>query len=135
MFLTDLVFRATEPGRARLESHLIWNDDRFGYVRIPEGVATDLGSTPQLLHRFRTFDPWHTGRRSAVIHDYLYAYGKWPDGRPVTRATADEFLRYGIVAEGYGASVARSWWLGVRVGGWLPWGRYRARELRGSPPL
>lgn len=131
MFLTDLILVTTRPGAARLVSPLIWECARFGRVVFPAAYETDLGSTPQLLHRFRAFDPWHTGRKAAVGHDYLYAAGKWPDGRPVTRAEADEFLRLAIVAEGHSAAVARSWWLGVRAGGWVPWGRYRRAESEG----
>ena len=125
MFLTDLILRTTRPGAAALVAPLVWRDARFGQAIFPSGYETDLGSTPQFTHRFRAFDPWHTGRKAAVGHDYLYAAGQWPDGRPVTRAEADEFLRLAIVAEGHSAALARSWWLGVRLGGWLPWKRYR----------
>lgn len=134
MWRSDLVLRATLPGFARLEAPLVWNDDiggkpgKFGLVVFPAGSLTDLGSTPQTLRRFAAFDPWKTGRLAAVGHDFLYARGAWPDGRRVTRETADEFLRVAIIAEGYSAFVARSWWLGVRSCGWLPWGRYRAAD-------
>jgi hypothetical protein len=130
MFLTDLDLRATAPGYGRLLAPLVWGDLRYGTVVIPAGTDTDLGSTPQMLRRFRAFDPWHTGRKAAVVHDYLYRNGKWPDGRVCSRADADEFLRVAMVAEGYSASVARSWWLGVRSCGWLPWRDYRNAEQK-----
>ena len=128
MFLTDLDLRAIERGMARLLAPLVWESPAYGRVVFPAGSVTDLGSTPQFLHRFKAFDPWQTGRRAAVGHDYLYAHGKWPDGRPVTRAEADEFLRVALISEGHSASLARSWWLGVRSGGWLPWREYRRAE-------
>lgn len=135
MWRTDLVLRATDPGLARLDSPLVWDDREtaphgkgFGRVEFPAGSMTDLGSTPQPLRRFSIFDPWRTGRKGAVGHDYLYRNGKWPDGRAVTRAEADEFLRRAIIAEGHSAFTARLWWLGVRSGGWKPWGEYREAE-------
>lgn len=132
MFKTELDLRTTEPGLARLLAPLVWDDretgGRFGLVEVPAGTITDLGSTPQLLRRFKAFDSWHTGRKAAVVHDALYNKGKWPDGRPVDRATADEFLRTAMIAEGHSAALARSWWVGVRSGGWLPWRAYRKAD-------
>lgn len=135
MFKSELDMRATEPGFCRLIAPLLWDDRHtavhgkaFGIVEVPAGTVTDLGSTPQLLHRFKAFDPWHTARRPATVHDYLYNKGKWPDGRPVTREQADEFLRVAMIAEGHSAFVARSWWFGVRSGGWLPWNAYRKAD-------
>lgn len=134
---TDLVIRATEPGYGRLELPLVFDDrpeGRFGLVEVPAGTITNLGSTPQPLRRFKAFDPWRTARKSATTHDYLYDKGRWPptpehpEGRPVTRAEADEFLRVAIIAEGHSAAVARLWWFGVRAGGWKPWGEYRAAD-------
>ena len=133
MFLTDLDMRATRPGYASLLAPLVWEDAKYGRVEIPAGTSTDLGSTPHTLRRFSAFDPWVTARRPAVVHDYLYDRGRWPDGRPVTRSEADEFLRVAMVAEGHSAAVARSWWLGVRMGGVWPWGRYR-RADKPPPP-
>jgi hypothetical protein len=135
MFLTELDLRTTTPGKARLLAPLLWRDALFGEVEFPAGTVTDLGSVPQTLRRFKAFDPWHTGRKSAVGHDALYRLGKWPDGRPCARADADEFLRVAMVAEGYSAATARSWWLGVRSCGWLPWRRYRKAEADGHPIL
>jgi hypothetical protein len=135
MWQSDLVLRATEPGLAKLDAPLVWDDRAtvtngkgFGRVEFPVHAVTDLGSTPQPLRFIRAFDPWRTGRRSAVGHDYLYRNGKWPDGRPVTRAEADRFLREGIKAEGHWSLTAASWWFGVRSCGWLPWNEYREAE-------
>ena len=136
MFKTELDVRARPPNLWLVLSPLVW-DDRlttehgkgFGRVEFPAAFITDLGSTPQLLHFIKYCDPTCVGRRSAVGHDYLYANGKWPDGRTVTRAEADEFLRVGMISEGHAPALARSWWFGVRSGGWLPWNRYRRAEV------
>lgn len=129
MWVSELDLRAIDPAPwLRVTAPLVWDDPIYGRVEFPAGTLTDLGSTPQPLHRFESFDPLHTARKSAVGHDFLYRRGKWPDGRAVTRQEADEFLRRAMIAEGHSAALARSWWLGVRLGGWRPWGQYREAD-------
>lgn len=128
MFITRLRTEDVPPNLWRLIDVLVWRDSVYGEIEIPVGTITDLGSTPQFLRRFKTFDPTGPSRRAAVVHDYLYAKGRWPDGRPVARAEADEFLRVALVADGVSSVTARTWWLGVRAGGWAPWREYRKAE-------
>lgn len=129
MWRTDLDLRAIDPAPwLRLLAPLGWEDATYGRVEFPVGTLTDLGSTPQRLRWFKACDPLHTGRKSAVGHDFLYRRGQWPDGRPVTRQEADDFLRLAMIAEGHSAALARSWWLGVRSCGWWPWRQYRKAD-------
>lgn len=132
MFQTRLKVEDVPPNLWRLAALLIWDDSQaggaFGRVEFPAGSVTDLGSTPQTLRRFRAFDPTGPSRRGAVGHDYLYQHARWPDGRPCTRAQADTFLRAALVADGVSSAVAWMWWRGVRLGGWLPWKRYRQAD-------
>lgn len=127
------------PNLWALEAPLVWDDRSyaprvegyptgFGYVVFPAGTMTDLGSVPHALRFIEAFDPCGPSRRSCVGHDYLYTRGKWPDGRIVARYAADEFLRRALIADGVSTSVARLWWLGVRLGGWVPWNAYRIAE-------
>jgi hypothetical protein len=128
MFLTRLHTVDVPPNLWRLTDVLVWFDAIYGRVEIPVGTITDLGSTPQRLRRFKAFDPTGPSRRAAVVHDYLYAKGHWPDKRPVTQAEADAFLRVALIAEGVSSTVARLWWLGLRIGGWVQWRAYRKAD-------
>lgn len=134
MFVTRLHTVDVPPNLWQLEQPLIWSDDEFGVIDIPIGTTTDLGSTPQNLRRFKAFDPTGPSRRAAVGHDYLYAHGQMPDGRPVTREKADRFLYVALLAEGVSPAVARLWWAGVRAGGWLPWNDYRRADADTGRP-
>lgn len=136
MFASALHTVDIPPNLWRLEEPLVWDDRAtakpgvkvFGRVEFPVGTVTDLGSVPHTLRFVPALDPQGPSRRGCVGHDYLYSRGKWPDGRAVTRAEADEFLRVALLAEGVSAAVARSWWLGVRIGGWVPWNAYRKAD-------
>lgn len=136
MFVSRLKTEDVPPNLWRVLYPLVW-DDRpttlrddagYGLVEFPAGMVTDLGSVPHSLRAFDCFDPCGPSRRACVGHDYLYTRGKWPDGRIVTREAADEFLRVALIADGLSERVARSWWLGVRLGGWVPWRAYRIAE-------
>lgn len=128
MFLTRLSTDDVPPNLWLFTKPLIWRDAKYGHVEFPTGTLTDLGSTPQRLRRFRMFDPTGPSRRPAAGHDFLYRHGRWPGGAPVTRKEADQFLYDAMRAEGIGAVTCWAWYRGVRMGGWVPWNRYRRAD-------
>ena len=98
-----------------LEAPLVWDVGKVALLVVPAGFVTDLASIPRVFQNVLSV----TGksRRAAVAHDWLYCT------KEPSRAWADEFLRLALIAEGMGAAEARIYWAGVRLGGWLPWGR------------
>lgn len=127
MFLSPLDVRAVPPDLWQLLAPLTWEDTEFGRFDVPTGTMTDLASIPRLLRRHRSFDPQGPSRRPAVGHDLAYATGKLGE-RTLTRAEADRFLYVALLSEGVSKALAWSFYAGVRVGGWVPWNRYRAAE-------
>lgn len=113
-----------DRGERTLVLPLIYVTAEGDPITVPAGTLTDYASVPRILHA--VLPP--TGRYTypAVLHDYLYRTGR------VSRAHADRlFLEAMGVA---GVNRLRRWlmWAGVRVGGWVPWRRYRHRSQSGS---
>jgi hypothetical protein len=133
MFLNHVELEDAPPNLWRQTNVLVWDDVEFGRVEFPAGSVTDLGSVPRALRVIPMFDPCGPNRRAAIGHDYLYSHGHWPpDSSGVkltcTREQADRFLYVALLSESGSKAVARSWWLGVRAGGWVPWNAYRKAE-------
>lgn len=82
-------------------------------VTAMKGFITDLASIPRPLRGL--LDVNGRSRRPAAIHDWLYAM------QMISRAQADELLRQMLISEGMSPAGARTYWLGVRAGGWLSW--------------
>lgn len=93
---------------------VVW---RCRKIVVPRGFVTDFASVPWLLRRVLP----RRGRYSvaAVVHDWLYWSGEFP------RDCADCALR--DIARRLGSPWLVQWvlWVGVRVGGWRSWNRYR----------
>jgi hypothetical protein len=105
----------------RLVAPLIYDSPVLGrQVVAPEGFVTDFASVPRLPLAYLLAGD--TAHEAAVIHDYLYKYNT------CTRAEADAVL------DEASASLGEPWWrrqlmwTAVRVGGWVPWNRYRKGE-------
>jgi|TARA_R110002074_G_scaffold117023_2_gene248745 hypothetical protein len=58
---------------------------------------------------------------AALVHDWRY-FTLDPDDREF----ADDEFYYNMIDTGIGSIRARLIWRGVRIGGWLPWGRRHA---------
>ncbi len=99
-------------------------------VTVPPGFVTDFNSTPRALWRIM---PPDDNPEQAVVHDYLYARNG------CTRLQADRIHRE--IAEVLNAAnvnagkpeCAPRWkreamYLGLRIGGWRAWGRYRRQQ-------
>lgn len=90
---------------------------------VPARFDTDFSSYPWLTRNIVRFN------RVAVagtVHDYLYRRAI------VSRGEADRIWR--LIAqhgdEGASANPAQAWvsWMGLRLGGWVPWRKRRKKE-------
>lgn len=90
-----------------------------GTITVPAGAETDFHSVPRLLWWLFPPDDW---AESGVLHDWLYRTGL--TSRVQADAVHYEALRH------CGAPVwrARLMWRALRLFGWIPWRRYRARR-------
>lgn len=126
---------STRVAHARLTSPLFFEVD--GHVcYIPAGFITDFASIPKALQSiFSPVDPRYI--RAAVIHDYAYRFrgifprrgGGFVRLEPLyTRVASDVFFLRSMEAEGAGWVVRHTIYRGVRIGGWVPWNKYRRQE-------
>jgi hypothetical protein len=93
----------------------------FFYVHVPESFPTDYASVPRVL--WSLLPP--TGRYTfaAIIHDYLYVTIE------CERRVADAVFYDAMRTLEVPLHTAFVMWVGVRVGGWVPWGR-RAKAIK-----
>ena len=114
-------------GHFRLLEPLEFKDHRGDKWVVPAGTISDLSSFPWFV---RLFTVTSLLVKSPFLHDYLY------QNQPIdphtstfiTRKRADQLYRDGGVAEGLGKIWAKSFYSGLRLGGWLPWGNYRRNK-------
>ena len=97
-----------------------------GQITVPAGFSTDLASIPQFLQNLIPKEGRYN--RPAVVHDYLYGSQVFK-GRMITRKQADQVLLEAMRAAGVDWDRAQVIYLGVRIGGWIWWGK-RAKELK-----
>lgn len=93
----------------------------------PSHFTSDGASIPGPLQRFWGH-PFHSDYiRPAALHDYYYS--RWPgmfDNGPLEkkmRRIVDGMFYDALIADGVGRGRAWSMYLGVRLGGWVPWNR------------
>jgi hypothetical protein len=105
-------------------------------IIVPARFITDLASIPRPLRGL--LDVCGPSRRAAVLHDWLYCLNAFRAPRrrgngvsTWSRAQCDHMLYVALMAEGMPSAQARIYWLGVRLGGWVPWGT-RARKGNGG---
>jgi len=89
-------------------------------ITVLPGWATDGASVPAAL---RWWAPPFAGpyTAAAILHDALYR--AQPPG--IDRATADRILLDAMLASDVRRTQAWAIYVGVRIGGWLPWRRNR----------
>jgi hypothetical protein len=119
-FVTDLEVRwhttDTSPdkrGTRSLLSPLVYSSDLLGrLVIVPAGFVTDFASVPRIPVAFLLAGD--AAHEAAVVHDWLYSTHE------VDRATSDAVFREACLI---GEPAWRAWlmWLGVRVGGMVPY--------------
>lgn len=129
-FIDGTKWKVTAPFDYRLGA-----PDGKEFVHIPAGFITDFASVPRGL--WNLLPPIGPYGKAAVVHDWLYQTmvieetenGSWRWFRAVDRKEADHILHEGMKVLGV------NWWtrwaiyLGVRVGGWVPWNKYREQEV------
>lgn len=121
VFLTRLRFEDDGGFPFRLINPLVYSSTRYGTISVPFGFRTDLASIPRLL--WGVLPPIGRYDAAAVVHDYLYLTMRG------SRKEADDILFEAM-------RVSNSHWLtcwavyiGVRLGGWMPWNHYREKFL------
>lgn len=120
-FRTKLIFEDDQGLPLTLVVPLVYASDSLQRVlTIPAGFVTDLASIPQVL--WNILPPIGRYDHAAVVHDFLY------QNNGVTRAQADVVLREAMEVKQVPAWMRWTIYSGVRVGGWLPWKRYRSRQ-------
>lgn len=124
MFLTALDIKALpDPNMWSVDAPLIWFDERHGKITVPAGEMTDLASIPRLFQNILNVNGY--ARRPAVLHDFLYRYSRTDAGKVLTRSECDGIFLTALEIEGSGAVERHALWIGVRMGGWAPYGNYR----------
>ena len=93
---------------------LTWRSEQLT-LTIPAGFVTDLASIPRALRA--VLDVNGPSRDPAILHDWLYC------SQRTSRAFADHMLFQALVSYGETQLTAGVYWLGVRIGGWVPWDR------------
>lgn len=140
-FVTPLVTRQVGAQKKKLEFDLVVVIDGER-LTIPAGFESDGASVPRFL--WSLYPPFGELYEPATwLHDYCYQHAEAFDGTSgfaafargcveagMTRGLADRLLYYGAIALGFRESGAKTLWLGVRAGGWLPWRRARRKARR-----
>lgn len=93
-------------------------------IDVPAGFVTDFASIPRVLWNVL---PPSFYAKPAILHDFLYFYGKTGDV-VVTRAQADKTFRDALRETGVGKTKRWLMWVGVRVGGGRAWATYRSLD-------
>jgi hypothetical protein len=113
---------------AKLLRTLIYTTKDGWAITVPAGFETDFASIPQALTWL--IPARGVYNRPAMVHDFLYHYAPVDSttGRYVTQARADAILRE--ACENCDDRFTQRWaiYLGLRVGGWIQWRKYRRQE-------
>ncbi len=104
------------------------NVEPLTQVDVPEGFKTDGGSVPRFFWRVLG-GPNGPYREAYIPHDLLYSQAGM---NARTRLQADNALKEIILELGGRAWQAWLVWLGVRLGGWIPWGKHKKRNTAGG---
>jgi hypothetical protein len=107
--------------------HVIEHHSQVGLVRVPQGFLFDgISLAPN--------GPKNELMPGAAEHDWLYKTRLLAHdyaGHRVTRLEADRVLRERLRMDGF-PRLAVLYFIGVRIGGWYPWWKYRRAEKRGE---
>jgi len=89
-------------------------------ITVPAGFETDFASVPRLF--WRIIPPWGRYSAAAVVHDYLY------ETDAVSRLEADRIFLDLMKRLGVPFWKRHLMYRAVRIGGWLPWKRFRRQN-------
>lgn len=95
---------------------------KVGKITVPAGFQTDYASIPRVF--WRLLPPVGRYDRAAVVHDFLY------QNNGVTRLQADNVLCEAMKVVNVPHWQRAMIYAGVRVGGWVTWNKYRAKDRK-----
>lgn len=113
------------PRRFKLDTKFIYEDVDIRVV-VPAGFITDFNSSPRIIWSY--FAPTDC-LEAGLVHDWLYAN---PNG--LTRQQCDDIHRRILHLCGFRLTKRNAIYTGLRVGGWVPWNKYRAQDIVGQSP-
>ena len=120
-FITRLIIIDDYGFPFELDEALVYYSAILGRELIVEaGFKTDYASIPlglwNILPKVGPYD------RAAVLHDWLYQYNG------VSRLVADQVFKEAMQVLKVGGFRLWAIYSGVRIGGWLTWNKYRAKD-------
>ena len=126
-FTTPLELEYLDGRFWRLTSEFDFASDTLErIIRVPVDFVTDFASIPRVL--WNVLPPTGTYGKAAVIHDMLYQHPECLTPT-VTRMQADGTLLEAMIALHTDWLTALLIYAGVRLGGWVPWARYRRHHV------
>lgn len=105
-------------------------------LKVPTGFVTDLYSVPWPLTLFIPRD--ERDNRPSAIHDAAYAtvgFRANPGDEGLSRAQCDLLILITALQCGLGLRRGLAIYLGVRIGGWLAWGRLKSAGYSLAKPM
>lgn len=106
-----------QPDEWILDAPLVYVTSAGDALVVPRDFVTDLASIPRVLYSVIPVNGRH--RSASILHDWLY------ETQPFPRAVCDRLFLNAMADSGVRFSQRWAMYLGVRVGGWLPWGQRR----------
>ena len=120
-FLTNLTLQPSHGHLWKLAMPLVYRDALHGDITVYPGAITDGASVPRPLWSI-VGSPLRDTRvvKAAAIHDQLYK----TLGAGLTRKQCDQVFCRALRDEGVSWVKAATYYIGVRIGGWIGWRRY-----------
>lgn len=118
-FTTELKVMPLDEGNwVLLESfnYFLGSEKSGMFIKVPQGFVTDFASVPRLF--WTILPPWGRYGKAAVLHDYMYQ-----------NVLFNRLLCDSIFYEAMTVLQVPRWqrwiiYLGVRIGGWIPYRKY-----------
>lgn len=119
-FPDPLILETTGAYTWRVHVPFVYISNSGARFTVQEDFETDLASIPRFLQWLPHLHPNGRCRRSAVLHDWLYARPQW-NPQNLTRQQADEIFREALQAEGLSRRTATVYYWAVRLFGGRAW--------------
>jgi hypothetical protein len=115
-----------------LDEPIVYQSDLLGReIEVPAGFIYDGNSIPSWLKLLPIVSYFIKDKiaypGSAALHDFGYRYGTLGE-----RDQVDALYREALEVEGATKARREARYRGVRLGGWVSWGRYRKAERVGE---
>lgn len=103
----------------------VGQEDSEEVIVVPTGSVTDWASIPEFLHGLISTS---YGKKAAALHDYLYRTSGL--GGMYNRKRCDEIFLEALTVLNVPWRARQTLYSGVRLGGWLPWGKYEKQKAQ-----